>query len=363
MGVRFNKSIKLGKLLRINLSKSGVSATIGKKGASINLGKNGTYFSLSPSIVGIKGTGLSYRQRLGAGYKSLLNGSSSLKKADASTANSSIDTSVIDKYIEELNTKINIHHNCPVILNEENFIEEASIATPEESKEVFETSAGGDEDTIETLVGTFMSKLKVGYDVKASYELEDHDLYVDLDLPEIEDFSNQYPCVVKNEVVYKEKSQKDIRCEYAQLIMSLGIYLSANFFNCSSYIKTIILSAFTSRRNSDGDLKDVYLYSVKYTRDIFEKTDLKELDNLYEFICKFENRINFNPVSYTFKQITPFEMVSISNKNKLIDEAISGLKELGYKVGEINKIKNKLEQLELETSSDYIKEALRLLAE
>ena len=32
MGVRFTKSIKIGNLLKINLSKSGVSATIGKKG-------------------------------------------------------------------------------------------------------------------------------------------------------------------------------------------------------------------------------------------------------------------------------------------------------------------------------------------
>ena len=37
MGIRFAKSIKLGDYLKINFSKSGVSATIGKKGASINL--------------------------------------------------------------------------------------------------------------------------------------------------------------------------------------------------------------------------------------------------------------------------------------------------------------------------------------
>ena len=41
MGIRFHKSIKLGNYLRLNLSGSGVSATVGKKGASINIGKRG----------------------------------------------------------------------------------------------------------------------------------------------------------------------------------------------------------------------------------------------------------------------------------------------------------------------------------
>ena len=62
MGVRFSKSIKLGNFLRVNFSKNGPSLTIGKKGASINIGGKGTYLNLSPSAVGVKGTGVSYRR-------------------------------------------------------------------------------------------------------------------------------------------------------------------------------------------------------------------------------------------------------------------------------------------------------------
>ena len=73
MGVRFTKSIKLGDLLKINLSKSGISATVGKKGASINLGTKGAYLNLSPAIAGITGTGLSYRQKIsGKSIKKLI---------------------------------------------------------------------------------------------------------------------------------------------------------------------------------------------------------------------------------------------------------------------------------------------------
>ena len=61
MGIRFAKSIKIGNYLRINFNKNGISATVGKKGASVNIGGKGAYLNLSPSAVGISGTGLSYR--------------------------------------------------------------------------------------------------------------------------------------------------------------------------------------------------------------------------------------------------------------------------------------------------------------
>ena len=64
MGIRFRKSIKICKGVRLNLSKSGISYTIGTKGASINTGKNGTYLN-----TGIPGTGIYSRERLDAGTR------------------------------------------------------------------------------------------------------------------------------------------------------------------------------------------------------------------------------------------------------------------------------------------------------
>lgn len=59
MGIRFRKYFTFGKVFRFNLSKSGVSATIGVKGASVNIGKNGTYLN-----TGIPGTGIYSREKL-----------------------------------------------------------------------------------------------------------------------------------------------------------------------------------------------------------------------------------------------------------------------------------------------------------
>jgi Protein of unknown function (DUF4236)/Bacterial SH3 domain len=62
-GLRWQKRLSIiPDLLRINLSKSGVSASAGPKGADINIGRKGVTTS-----AGIPGTGLSYRQKVGGG--------------------------------------------------------------------------------------------------------------------------------------------------------------------------------------------------------------------------------------------------------------------------------------------------------
>jgi Protein of unknown function (DUF4236) len=62
MGLRFRRTVKIAPGLRFNVSRSGVSLTAGPRGASINFGAKGAFAN-----VGIPGTGLSYRQQLGAG--------------------------------------------------------------------------------------------------------------------------------------------------------------------------------------------------------------------------------------------------------------------------------------------------------
>lgn len=55
MGFRFRKSVKVAPGVRLNLSKSGVSTSIGGKGATVNLSSKGTR-----TTVGVPGTGISH---------------------------------------------------------------------------------------------------------------------------------------------------------------------------------------------------------------------------------------------------------------------------------------------------------------
>jgi hypothetical protein len=55
MGFRFRRTVRLLPGLRLNLSKAGVSASVGTRGAWLTFGRNGTR-----TTVGIPGTGISY---------------------------------------------------------------------------------------------------------------------------------------------------------------------------------------------------------------------------------------------------------------------------------------------------------------
>ncbi len=60
-GVRFRKTWTILPGVKINLSKTGVSTSLGGKGATINVGSQGRRMI----TLGIPGTGLSYRAPLG----------------------------------------------------------------------------------------------------------------------------------------------------------------------------------------------------------------------------------------------------------------------------------------------------------
>ncbi|HEY4986403.1 MAG TPA: DUF4236 domain-containing protein [Bradyrhizobium sp.] len=60
MGWRFHKVLSIFPGLRVNLSKGGLSTSVGPRGADINIGKGGV-----TTNAGIPGTGISYRQKMG----------------------------------------------------------------------------------------------------------------------------------------------------------------------------------------------------------------------------------------------------------------------------------------------------------
>ncbi|MGN6149052.1 MAG: DUF4236 domain-containing protein [Rhizomicrobium sp.] len=66
MPLRFHRVISIiPGFLRLNLSKGGISGSVGPRGADINIGKHGI-----TTNAGLPGTGLSYRQKLGVAHGS-----------------------------------------------------------------------------------------------------------------------------------------------------------------------------------------------------------------------------------------------------------------------------------------------------
>lgn len=59
MGFRYRKQIKIAPGVKLNISKSGISTSVGKRGATVNFSKRGTR-----TTFGIPGTGLSYSKNI-----------------------------------------------------------------------------------------------------------------------------------------------------------------------------------------------------------------------------------------------------------------------------------------------------------
>lgn len=68
MGFRFRKIISVIPGVKINLSKSGVSTSLGGRGATVNVGTSGK----RTLTLGLPGTGLSYQVPLGGAVVLLL---------------------------------------------------------------------------------------------------------------------------------------------------------------------------------------------------------------------------------------------------------------------------------------------------
>lgn len=69
MAFRFRKSFRIAPGVRINVSTSGLSTTLGPRGMSVTTGRRGTFLN-----AGFRGTGVSTRGRLGGGGDSFAGG-------------------------------------------------------------------------------------------------------------------------------------------------------------------------------------------------------------------------------------------------------------------------------------------------
>ena len=362
MGLRFRKSIKLMKGLRLNVSSHGVSVTLGKSPLSFTLGKIGVYGTAS-----IPKTGLSYRQKLV--------GSSYLKSLNPKLTSSQIaeNRATVENYQKNQDIALNMHRYASNVATKPQFENHLQELADTSMHDMLQKSIEGDPQTLDAMIEGFLSSLQLPYEASLNYELDGDTLYGDLDLSEIEDLDDSYPSLsLSSEVMTKKKTQTTLRQEYAGIVESLPIYLAAEIFNLSPAIKTIVLSGRTQKRNKDGDPVDRYILSVKFTREEFEKTDLSQITNPYEFLNRFVNRINVSS-NYSFKEITPYQkddqpvtlqqaFETSQSASHYLQDTTDALKSLGYKAAEINRVLPHLRGREFASADECLKEALKLLA-
>ncbi|MBQ6523696.1 MAG: DUF4236 domain-containing protein [Atopobiaceae bacterium] len=178
----------------------------------------------------------------------------------------------------------------------------------EELKKAYTLALEGDPFYIEAAAEEWISEVDIPVEISTQFEYraQDHCLMVDLDLPEIEDLPTTVATQLANgDLKIKDKTQKQLRFDYAECVFGIAIYVAANLLNTSPAVTTVTVSGYTQRRNRAGDINDDYIYSIKLPRIAFDHIDYENMDP--EVFCLgLENRCNISTTK-VFKVIEPFE--------------------------------------------------------
>lgn len=167
----------------------------------------------------------------------------------------------------------------------------------------------GEDEVVSEAVESWIASCELPVEINVDYEWNQNNgmMYLDVDLPEIEDIpENEVVRLASGNLKEKKKTQATLKQEYANLVFGLAIFISANIFNASPAIHGIVMSGYTQRRNKAGEVNDEYVYSIKFTREIFENSVLANV-NPMDFCMRFENRSNVTS-TMLMKKIQPYEI-------------------------------------------------------
>ena len=186
--------------------------------------------------------------------------------------------------------------------------DEAAVEECENQKSFLTALIEGDESAVCEVFDSWISTCELPVEIDISYDWNQRTgtMLLDVDLPEIEDLAQTK--LVKTDsgnLKEKKKTQAEVRGEYATLVFGLAIFIVSHTFNVSPAIQKIMISGYTQRRDKDGNIKDDYIYSIKFTRDMFEQRDLSRVVPK-DFCLSAENKCNMTTTSL-FKAIAPYD--------------------------------------------------------
>lgn len=301
--MRFQKSIKICKGVRLNVSKSGVSATVGVKGISLNLGKKGVFLNTS-----LPGTGLSDRRKLFGGKKQT-------KKVQPEPLNPrDYELRAEDGEIRVLNAagrsvseeearrvrRTDWFKDAQAQLNAEtidrvNAETEAVETIHHAAKRVPACGNIESEARVESRFDAFLNQLDLPVEFSAQYQYDETNgnILIDLDLPEIEDLPQEKAAALASGAVrVKPKTLAEKRETYQKCVFGIAILFADGAFLSSAGIRNALVSGYTQRRNvRTGEMEDQYVFSIAFNRAAFANVSFERTDPA-AFVQAFRNRMN-----------------------------------------------------------------------
>ena len=276
--MRFRKSVKVCKGVKLNVSKSGASLTVAPmKGVSFNLGGKGAYLNWS-----IPGTGVYDRVRLDTLLKDKLGGlfgggqeereeqaqpqrekagAARTQRSAAGSAKKPSSGTAARKKAGPGEAELERIAN-----------QEALIAIGSLTPAVSPRAAGEmDAEQAEQAVADWLCEVQAPVEFAAQTEAvpEKRLMMVDLDLPEIENMpADRLAQLADGTVKIKKKTQKELREDYRTCVFGLGQFVAGSVMALVPAVEKVAVSAYTTRRSEKtGEAEDVFIYSVVYERE------------------------------------------------------------------------------------------------
>lgn len=178
----------------------------------------------------------------------------------------------------------------------------------EKQKSFLRALIEGNHSAVCEVFDSWISTCELPVEINISYDWnqETSTMMLDVDLPEIEDLTQTK--LVKTDagnLKEKKKTQAELRGEYATLAFGLAVFIVSHTFNVSPAIQKVLISGYTQRPDKEGNIKDNYIYSIKFTRGEFEQRDLSRISPK-DFCLSVEHKCN-TTTTMLFKTIVPYE--------------------------------------------------------
>jgi len=123
---------------------------------------------------------------------------------------------------------------------------------------------------------------------------EQHETFVLLDLPEIEDAiaEEKQRALKSGEVKEVRRTQKERQAEYARLATGLALWVARTAFAAGPTLQRVHVAAYTQRRRTGtGELVDDYVYEVCFEREVASQWRPDEVDPI-EVLRSVPSRID-----------------------------------------------------------------------
>ena len=317
--MRFRKSVKITKGVKLNLSKSGPSLTVGPgKGISFNVGSRGAYLNWS-----IPGTGVYDRVRLDTLAKKYLGlgrdedkpekkqEKKTEKKPAAKTA-AKPSAKTAGKRAPAKQPEGPSAEELQLQALNEAFVHVGQLAA---DVPVRRTKAPAvDAKAIDREIDGWLNEVEspIPFAVQTEILPDRRTVFLDLDLPEIENMPAQkLVTLASGAVKIKAKSQKESREDYRTCVFGLGEFVASHALTLAPALDRAVVSAYTQRRSEKtGEVEDVFIYSMVFERGAFRKGYQDEDPAAF---CGAQRSRYYVLASGVMKPIVPFEPEDIES--------------------------------------------------